>query len=51
MSPAYSAGADDLHSWVGIIMYLPSEAEPRAAITERFWGDYNRMCKVIWRPT
>mmetsp|Transcript_19443 Transcript_19443/g.49689 ORF Transcript_19443/g.49689 Transcript_19443/m.49689 type:complete len:439 (-) Transcript_19443:314-1630(-) len=45
MSPAYSDGANDLHSWVGIIMYLPTdEPEQRAAITKRFW-EYNKMCR------
>ena len=45
MSPAHSAGARDLHSWVGIIMYLPTdEVEQRDAITRRFW-EYNAMCR------
>jgi len=49
MSPAFSARADDLYSWVGIIMYLPSE-EPsvRDAITDKFW-QYNDMCRrALW---
>merc|ERR1712087_730125 len=38
MSPAHSSSAKDLHSWVGIIMYLPTEdAAERAAITAKFW--------------
>ena len=36
MSPAYSREADTIHSWVGIIMYLPTEdAAQRAAISKR----------------
>jgi len=50
MSPAHSKGEDDIHSWVGIIMYLPTEGEEqRAAITETFWGEYNKMCREkLW---
>ena len=45
MSPAHSAGARDLHSWGGIIMYLPTdEIAQRDAITRRFW-EYNAMCR------
>merc|ERR1719478_1271233 len=49
MSPAHSTGADDLHSWVGIIMYLPTQEEAqREAITERFWA-YNQLCREkLW---
>ena len=49
MSPAYSEGENDLFSWVGIIMYLPTdEKEQRAAITERFW-EYNKLCRdKLW---
>ena len=49
MSPAHSEGDDDLHSWVGIIMYLPPDDEPqRAAITKRFW-EYNALCRQeLW---
>ena len=49
MSPAHSAGEDDLHSWVGIIMYLPTqEEEQRTAITKRFW-EYNQLCREkLW---
>ena len=36
MSPAYSPVPEDLFSWVGIIMYLPSEdAAVREAISKR----------------
>lgn len=53
MSPAHSAGEDDLHCWVGIIMYLPEgDAEVdamRARITERFW-EYNDLCRHnLWQ--
>ncbi|KAL9237925.1 hypothetical protein vseg_012418 [Gypsophila vaccaria] len=38
MSPAYSSGEDDIFSWVGIIMYLPtSDARQRKQITEEFF--------------
>mmetsp|Transcript_9296 Transcript_9296/g.29910 ORF Transcript_9296/g.29910 Transcript_9296/m.29910 type:complete len:524 (-) Transcript_9296:110-1681(-) len=49
MSPAHSAGEDDLHSWVGIIMYLPIDRpEARQAITDAFW-DYNAVCRrQLW---
>ncbi len=49
MSPAHSAAADGLFSWVGIIMYMPTDdAEQRAAITERF-RQYNHMCRAsLW---
>ena len=49
MSPAHSEGEDDLHTWVGIIMYLPPDnEEQRAAITKRFW-EYNAMCRrELW---
>ena len=49
MSPAHSEGEDDLHTWVGIIMYLPPDnEEQRAAITKRFW-EYNAMCRQhLW---
>ena len=47
MSPAHSEGDDDIHSWVGIIMYLPDEAT-RGAITQQFW-EYNGMCRErLW---
>eukprot|EP00316_Scyphosphaera_apsteinii_P004299 CAMPEP_0119314704 /NCGR_PEP_ID=MMETSP1333-20130426/33735_1 /TAXON_ID=418940 /ORGANISM="Scyphosphaera apsteinii, Strain RCC1455" /LENGTH=512 /DNA_ID=CAMNT_0007319875 /DNA_START=93 /DNA_END=1631 /DNA_ORIENTATION=- len=45
MSPAHSPSANDLHSWVGIIMYLPTEDDAeRAAITSKFW-EYNDACR------
>ena len=49
MSPVHSDGDDDLHTWVGIIMYLPPDDEPqREAITKRFW-EYNALCRQeLW---
>jgi len=49
MSPAHSPRADDIFSWVGIIMYLPTqEQSERDAITKRFW-EYNALCrKHLW---
>jgi len=49
MSPAHSAGASDIHSWVGIIMYLPTdEQKQRDDITSRFW-EYNDACRSqLW---
>jgi len=49
MSPAHSERPDDLFTWVGIIMYLPTqEKEQRDAITQRFW-DYNAHCRrKLW---
>lgn len=44
MSPAHGKD-DDLFSWVGIIMYLPSDDEAqRRAITDRFTGEY---CNIV----
>jgi hypothetical protein len=49
MSPAHSERADDIFSWVGIIMYLPTQdAEQREAITRRF-AQYNALCRdKLW---
>ena len=49
MSIAASASPEDVFSWVGIIMYLPTEqAEERAAITEAFF-DYRHACEdALW---
>ena len=45
MSPAHSANPSDVHSWVGIIMYLPTDDPAvRAAITTAF-GQYSRLCE------
>ena len=47
MSPAH--GTDGLHSWVGVIMYLPlaDDEHQRRAITERFTGEYCDLVRTI----
>jgi L-galactono-1,4-lactone dehydrogenase len=47
MSPAH--GTNGLHSWVGIIMYLPSadNEHQRRAITERFRGQYCDLMHTV----
>ncbi|KAL2607460.1 hypothetical protein R1flu_026033 [Riccia fluitans] len=49
MSPAYSGSADDIFSWVGIIMYLPIPDEAqRKAITDAFM-DYRKSTHLhLW---
>ncbi|XP_056158309.1 L-galactono-1,4-lactone dehydrogenase, mitochondrial isoform X3 [Syzygium oleosum] len=49
MSPASSPAEDDIFSWVGIIMYLPtSDARQRKEITEEFFH-YRRLTqKQLW---
>ncbi|KAF8664663.1 hypothetical protein HU200_054372 [Digitaria exilis] len=48
MSPASSSGEDDVFSWVGIIMYLPtSDARQRKDITEEFFS-YRSLAQSIW---
>lgn len=37
MSPVYSPRLEDIHSWVGIIMYLSDDPEAREAVTNRCW--------------
>lgn len=47
MSPAHSARREDMHSWVGVIMYLPPEEtapEQRAAVSAAF-RDYAQLCE------
>jgi L-galactono-1,4-lactone dehydrogenase len=47
MSPAHGP-PDGLHSWVGIIMYLPSEDErQRREITEKFNGMYCDLMRSV----
>jgi len=47
MSPAYGA-PQGLHSWVGIIHYLPSEDEyQRQSITKSFTGKYCDLMREI----
>jgi L-galactono-1,4-lactone dehydrogenase len=36
MSPAYSLDPEAVFSWVGIIMYLPQDAEQRELVTKAF---------------
>jgi L-galactono-1,4-lactone dehydrogenase len=50
MSPAHGP-PDGLHSWVGIINYLPSEdPEQREAITKQFTGQYSDLVRSVGRP-
>ena len=45
MSPAHSVNPRDVHSWVGIIMYLPTDdSATRAAITDAF-REYAELCE------
>jgi L-galactono-1,4-lactone dehydrogenase len=47
MSPAHGLG-NELHSWVGIIMYLPSDDErQRRDITDSFTGKYCDLFRNI----
>ncbi|MCL7033845.1 hypothetical protein MKW94_013839 [Papaver nudicaule] len=49
MSPAYSSVEDDIFSWVGIIMYLPtSDARQRKEITEEFLNYKHLTQKQLW---
>ncbi|KAH7853764.1 hypothetical protein Vadar_006324 [Vaccinium darrowii] len=49
MSPASSKSEDDIFSWVGIIMYLPTaDARQRKQITEEFFH-YRRLAQTqLW---
>ncbi|XP_047941581.1 L-galactono-1,4-lactone dehydrogenase, mitochondrial [Salvia hispanica] len=49
MSPAYSSSPDDIFSWVGIIMYLPTtDARERKQITDEFFH-YRRLTQAkLW---
>lgn len=49
MSPAYSSADNDIFSWVGIIMYLPTmDARQRKQITEEFFH-YRHMAQAqLW---
>jgi L-galactono-1,4-lactone dehydrogenase len=50
MSPAHSINPEDTHSWVGIIMYLPSdEPEFRADVTNAF-SQYALVCERDLMP-
>ncbi|KAG8372054.1 hypothetical protein BUALT_Bualt12G0026700 [Buddleja alternifolia] len=49
MSPAYSSSQDDIFSWVGIIMYLPTmDARQRKEITEEFFHYRLLTQKNLW---
>ena len=38
-----------LHSWVGIIMYLPDSPEQRQAVTDRHaWRRMHCLCACLW---
>lgn len=51
MSPAYSPKKDDLHCWVGIIMYLPSSDEQQwKEISLMFLNDYCTLMKRVGSP-
>ena len=50
MSPAYGP-PDGLHSWVGIINYLPSDDEgQRRDITNLFTGKYCDLMRQVGKP-
>ncbi|CAN4109169.1 unnamed protein product [Withania somnifera] len=49
MSPAYSVEDDDIFSWVGIIMYLPTmDARQRRQITEEFFHYRHMTQEQLW---
>lgn len=49
MSPASSLEEDDIFSWVGIIMYLPTmDARQRKEITEEFFHYRHRTQAKLW---
>ncbi|KAK4412885.1 L-galactono-1,4-lactone dehydrogenase, mitochondrial [Sesamum alatum] len=49
MSPAYSSSEDDIFSWVGIIMYLPTmDARQRKQITEEFFHYRHLTQTRLW---
>ncbi|XP_073278726.1 L-galactono-1,4-lactone dehydrogenase, mitochondrial-like isoform X2 [Primulina huaijiensis] len=49
MSPAYSSSEDDIFSWVGIIMYLPTtDARQRKEITEEFFHYRKLTQATLW---
>ncbi|XP_010922174.1 L-galactono-1,4-lactone dehydrogenase 2, mitochondrial [Elaeis guineensis] len=49
MSPASSSGQDDIFSWVGIIMYLPTmDARQRKEITEEFFSYRHLTQTRLW---
>ncbi|KAL9256580.1 L-galactono-1,4-lactone dehydrogenase, mitochondrial-like protein [Drosera capensis] len=49
MSPAYSAKEDDIFSWVGIIMYLPTtDVRQRKEITDEFFHYRHLTQSRLW---
>ncbi|KAI9161798.1 hypothetical protein LWI28_020770 [Acer negundo] len=49
MSPAYSSAENDIFSWVGIIMYLPTmDARQRKEITEEFFHYRHLTQSQLW---
>ncbi|KAJ9181024.1 hypothetical protein P3X46_009200 [Hevea brasiliensis] len=49
MSPASSSSKDDIFSWVGIIMYLPTmDARQRKEITEEFFHYRHLSQTLLW---
>ena len=49
MSPAHSTNPDDVHSWVGIIMYLPEDPAARQDVTDAF-HEYAEHCELELMP-
>ena len=50
MSPAHGP-PNGLHSWIGIINYLPTDEEnQREAITKLFTGKYSDLVRSVGRP-
>lgn len=48
MSPCYSEDPEKLHSWVGVIMYLPTDdTKQRQEITNRFFEYSGKMLRDI----
>lgn len=49
MSPAFSTSEDDIFSWVGIIMYLPtSDPRQRKDITDEFFHYRSMTMSQLW---
>jgi hypothetical protein len=46
MSPAYSTDLKTVHSWVGIIMYLPTDDEKQRGDISKAFGQYSKMVQV-----
>lgn len=50
MSPAHGP-LDGMHTWVGIINYLPSDdPDQRREITELFTGRYSDLVRTVGKP-